>query len=312
MIRKTLFLALLCVSSFLGLQAQTQLTDLPDNTFNFIIANDLGRNGYYEQKPIAELMGTLAEKVDIEFVAAVGDIHHFEGVASVNDPLWMTNFELVYSHPELMIDWFPVMGNHEYRGNTQAVLDYTKVSRRWSMPARYYVQYYQTEGGKTIKIVYIDTVPLINKYRDDKKSYPDAALQNREEQLAWIDKTLSEKKADWTIVLGHHPIYGQTPKDEEERTTLQKLLDPILRKHKVDLYVGGHIHNFQHIRVKGSDIDYVVNSSASLSRKVKPIEGTQFCSPVEGFSVCSVSDNELKLYMINAKGEIIYTIERKK
>ena len=24
-----------------------------------------------------------------------------------------------------MIDWFPILGNHEYRGNTQAVLDYT-------------------------------------------------------------------------------------------------------------------------------------------------------------------------------------------
>lgn len=312
MIRKIVSLFVLCVSFSFGLQAQTKLTDLPENNFNFIIANDLGRNGYYEQKPIAEQMGTLAEEVDIEFVAAVGDIHHFEGVASVNDPLWMTNYELIYSHPELMIEWFPLLGNHEYRGNTQAVLDYSKVSRRWCMPARYYVQYYETKSGQTLRLLYIDTVPLIDKYRDDKESYPDASLQNREEQLAWIDKTLGERKTDWTVVLGHHPIYAQTPKDEEERISLQNLLDPILRKHKVDMYVAGHIHNFQHIRKNGSDIDYVVNSSASLSRKVSPIEGTLFCSPLEGFSVCSVSDQNLKLYMLNAKGEVIYTVERKK
>ena len=60
---------------------------------------------------------------------------------------------------------------------------------------------------------------------------------------------------------------------------MQKRLDPILRKHKVDIYACGHIHNFQHLRVPGSDIDYVVNSAGSLSRKVKPVEGTQFCSP---------------------------------
>ena len=30
------------------------------------MANDLGRNGYYEQKPIAELMGKMAETVDPE------------------------------------------------------------------------------------------------------------------------------------------------------------------------------------------------------------------------------------------------------
>ena len=115
------------------------------------MANDLGRNGYYDQKPIAELMGEMGEVLGPKCVLAVGDIHHFNGVASVNDPLWMTNFEQVYSHPELMLDWFPVLGNHEYRGNTQAVLDYGKVSRRWMMPARYYQgvqqERHHTSGG---------------------------------------------------------------------------------------------------------------------------------------------------------------------
>ena len=98
---------------------------------NLYIANDLGRNGYYDQKTIADLMGEMAEDVGPEAILAIGDVHHFNGVASVNDPLWRTNFEDIYSHPELMIDWFPVLGNHEYRGNTQAVMDYGKVSRRW-------------------------------------------------------------------------------------------------------------------------------------------------------------------------------------
>ena len=70
------------------------------------MANDLGRNGYYDQKPIAELMGEMADVIGPECVFAAGDVHHFEGVRSVNDPLWMTNYELIYSHPELMIDWF--------------------------------------------------------------------------------------------------------------------------------------------------------------------------------------------------------------
>ena len=61
-----------------------------EKPLNFFMANDLGRNGYYDQKPIAELMGTMAENVDIECVVAAGDVHHFEGVRSVNDPLWMT------------------------------------------------------------------------------------------------------------------------------------------------------------------------------------------------------------------------------
>lgn len=62
-----------------------------EQPLNFYIANDLGRNGYYDQKPIAETMGRMAETIDIEFVVAAGDVHHFEGVQSVSDPLWMTN-----------------------------------------------------------------------------------------------------------------------------------------------------------------------------------------------------------------------------
>ena len=123
-----------------------ELPDLPEEAKNFYLVSDLGRNGYYEQKTIAELMGKMAEQVDIEFVVAAGDTHHFEGVASIDDPLWMTNYELVYSHPELMLEWFAVNGNHEYRGNTQAVLDYSKKSRRWIAPARYYAKV--VEGGE--------------------------------------------------------------------------------------------------------------------------------------------------------------------
>ena len=290
-----------------------QLSDYSifDKKFNFYIGNDLGRNGYYDQKPIAELMGTMGEEIGPEFVLATGDIHHFEGVRSVNDPLWMTNYELIYSHPELMIDWFPLLGNHEYRGNTQAVIDYSKVSRRWTMPDRYYTKTFK-DKGTTIRIVWIDTAPLIDKYRNESTTYPDACKQDMNKQLSWLDSVLANAKEDWVIVAGHHPIYAETPKDDSERLDLQKRLDPILRKHNVDMYICGHIHNFQHIRMPESKIDYVVNSSGSLARKVQPITGTQFCSPEPGFSVCSIDKKELNLRMIDKKGNVLYTVTRKK
>ena len=41
---------------FIGAVASAQIRDYSifDKKFNFYIANDLGRNGYYDQKPIAE------------------------------------------------------------------------------------------------------------------------------------------------------------------------------------------------------------------------------------------------------------------
>lgn len=282
-----------------------------EKQLNFYMANDLGRNGYYDQKPIAEMMGEMAEIVGPECVFAAGDVHHFEGVRSVNDPLWMTNYELIYKHPELMIDWFPMLGNHEYRGNTQAVLDYTNVSHRWSMPARYYTKTFE-DKGTTVRFVMIDTTPLIDKYRKDTKTYPDASQQDMDKQLNWLDSVLTSAKEDWVIVIGHHPIYAETPKSDTERTDLQQRLDPILRKHNVDIYASGHIHNFQHIKIPGNKIDYVVNSSASLSRKVKPIKETKFCSPESGFSLFTIDKKELNMHMIDKSGKVIYTIKRTK
>ena len=309
--RMTTWAILLMATLIAFVQTPEQWATLKKD-IHFFLANDLGRNGYYDQKPIAELMGVMAEEIGPECVLAAGDVHHFDGVQSVHDPLWMTNYELVYSHPELMIDWLPILGNHEYRGSTQAVLDYSAVSRRWGMPARYYTRVYEEEGT-TVRLVMVDTTPLMSKYREENQKYPEACLQDNEKQLAWVDSVLNVAKEDWVMVVGHHPIYAETSKDESERLDMQNTLGKVLRKYpKVAMYLCGHIHNFQHIRVPGSSIDYVVNSSASLSRKVKPIKETLFCSPEAGFSVIAADKKELCLHMIDKEGKVLYTIKRKK
>lgn len=305
----SLFLMMVTVVAFAQNAAAWKALEKP---LNFYLANDLGRNGYYDQKPIAELMGKMAEAIDIEFVVAAGDVHHFEGVRSVHDPLWMTNYELIYSHPDLMLPWYPILGNHEYRGNTQAVIDYSGISARWQMPARYYTKVME-EDGATIRLVMIDTPPLLDKYRKDTEKYPDASKQDIDKQLVWLDSVLISAKEDWVMVVGHHPIYADTDKNESERADMQKRVDSILRKHgNVDMYVCGHIHNFQHIRKPDSQIDYVVNTSGSLAREVKPIDGTQFCSNATGFSLITVGKKELCLYMMDKEGKVLHTVRRTK
>jgi 3',5'-cyclic AMP phosphodiesterase CpdA len=312
---KLLLIAIICANSFLISCTQTVgsgANSIDLKAYNFMVANDLGRNGFYDQKQVAAQMGEWAEKADIEFVAAAGDIHHFNGVASVTDPLWMTNYELIYPHPELMLDWFPILGNHEYRGNTQAVLDYSKVSRRWVMPARYYTMVKEVDKNTSIRLVFIDTTPLISKYRKDAEDYPDAVKQDDTAQLHFIDSVLSNSTEKWKVVIGHHPVYAQTSKNIDERTDMQKRVDPILRKNKVDFYICGHIHNFQHIQKSDSPVDYFVNSSASRSRPVEAIEGTKFCNGNTGFAICSVTNNSLSIAFLNALGETIYSYNKEK
>lgn len=223
----------------------------------------------------------------------------------------MTNYELIYTHPDLMIPWYPVCGNHEYRSNTDAVVAYSGISARWEMPSKYYT-FVKDEDGVTVRVVMLDTTPMIDKYREETDKYADASKSDYTEQLEWLDGVLSEAGEDWVLVVGHHPIYAYTDKTESERTDLQQRLDPILRKYgNVDMYLCGHIHTFQHIRREGCDIDYVVNSSGSLSRDdVQPIDGTVFCSNESGYSLLTVDENELDLYMLDKEGNVLHTVTR--
>ena len=308
--RLTFLCLLLCTAALAAVAQDAASWAKLEKSVNFYIANDLGRNGYYDQKPIAELMGRMAETVGIECVVAAGDVHHFEGVRSTSDPLWMTNYELIYSHPELMLPWYPILGNHEYRGNTQAVLDYAGVSARWEMPARYYT-FTVEDNDVTVRVVMLETTPLIDKYREDTVGYPDACRQEVEPQLSWLDRVLTDAREDWVIVVGHHPIFAQTEKSEKERLDMQRRVDTVLRRHdNVAMYVCGHLHTFQHIRRQGTDIDYVVNSSASLSREVSPIEGTQFCSGATGFSLVAADKDRLCLYMLDKDGKVLHTVSK--
>ena len=325
------YCAIMLAASFLGscnttpvnkTNNSTQLTQqttvafdipsFPENGTVFYLVNDLGRNGYYQQKPIASLMGWMGEETSPDFIVAAGDTHHFDGVASTSDPLWMTNYELIYNHPELMIDWYGINGNHEYRGNTQAVLDYSDISRRWNVPDYYYTKIIDAGSNQQAQLIFIDTTPLIEKYRRDTTIYPDAAKQSKIDQLAWLENTLAQSNAKWKIVIGHHPVYAETSKDPSERSDLQAVLAPLFEQYNVDIYLCGHIHNFQHIKPENSTTEYLVNSSASKSRKVKAIEGTQFCSPDAGFTIVSVNDDMLGFALINGEGKMIYQFDKQK
>jgi len=308
-----LFLILLLWVNQANSQQLINPAKLPSKAINFMVASDMGRRGVSEQKNIAVLMGKEADLNSISFVAVAGDPIHDNGVKSTVDSEWKDKFEDIYTASSLMkFPWYAVSGNHEYHGSVQAILDYSKISGRWKAPARYYsLEKVIDKKGNKCLLVFIDTAPLIEKYRTDT-SYSDAGIQNLEKELKWIDSTLSVSKDRWKIVIGHHPVYADTEKEEAERTDMQKRLGTILESRKADAYICGHIHNFQHIKPEGKSVNYIVNSSASQSRPVNKINGTRFCNPDPGFTVCSVTRSNFTFSFINHKGETVYNYTIKK
>jgi len=286
---------------------------LPKRALIFMVASDMGRRGVSDQKNVAVLMGKESDFSNIKLVAVAGDPIHDNGVKSVTDTEWKDKFENIYTASSLMeIPWYVVSGNHEYHGSVQSILDYSKISNRWKASSRYFTleKTIDRRGNKCL-LVFIDTAPLIDKYRTDN-DYSDAGEQNLEKELKWIDSTLAVSTDRWKIVIGHHPVYADTDKEESERTDMQKRVGTILESRKADAYICGHIHNFQHLKPEGKSVNYIVNSSASLSRKVNRIDGTIFCNPDPGFTICSVTRKSFTFYFINNKGETIYNYVIKK
>ena len=80
--KKKLFsatLTMLCtvamlLAATLKMQAQTPAEwKAMKGNVTMYMTNDMGRNGYYDQKPIAELMGHMGETLGPKCVLAVGD-----------------------------------------------------------------------------------------------------------------------------------------------------------------------------------------------------------------------------------------------
>jgi len=304
---KKLFLLLSFLAILFGGYAQNS-----SETVNFIVVSDMGRHGKSEQKNIAEVMSRFVEQNKIEFLAVAGDPIHDSGVKSTDDEEWILKIENVYTAPSLhAIPWYVVSGNHEYNGSVQAILDYSQKSERWNAPARYFAQEHTMDTtGQKILLVYIDTSPLIDKYRNSGK-YSDAGKQDMEQQLHWLDSILMVSNDSWKIVIGHHPVYATTNKDKSERTDMQQRVGKILEHRGADVYICGHIHNFQHLKPEGSNVHYVVNSAASNSRKIHEpnFQGLIFGNADPGFTSFSISEKTLSFSFINHQNEQVYSYQ---
>ncbi|NJK87721.1 MAG: acid phosphatase [Bacteroidales bacterium] len=282
-----------------------------DDALNVILVSDWGRNGFYNQREVAEKMAEVASSAGTEFFISCGDNFQVNGVQSVNDPLWRINFEDIYVHPSLQKDWYPVLGNHDYHGNTQALIDYSHVSRRWKMPARFYTKTKKLTITTPILFIFLDTPPLINSYYEEPEEYPDVETQDSLKQMKWLKTVLNSSTEQWKIAIGHHPVYSASTKHGNTHELIAKF-SPLFEKYKVDAYFSGHDHDFQHLKPKGSYTDYFVTGTGSAVRESSTDENSVFSMSAPGFTYLSVSGNELKINFIDKEGNIVYTYTKAK
>ena len=281
----------------------TMALRVPAQSLTFLAMGDWGRNGELNQRSVAEQMAAAARTLDAQFVLALGDNFYPSGVQSTSDPQWRASFEDVYTAHALNVDWYVALGNHDYRGNPQAEVDYSRISRRWRMPARYYSVRQKIPGGAVAEFFIIDTSPFIREYRAEPDKYAvartDTAAQSR-----WLDSTLARSTARWKFVVGHHNVYsgGKRPVLED----IERFLVPRLKRYRVTAYICGHEHQLEHIVLGGTGPHYFISGAGSETRPAQGMDGTRFVSSSSGFFAMSLTPDTLFVQAVDLTGKMLY------
>lgn len=281
-----------------------------EKALNFMVIGDWGRNGDYNQCDVANQMNYYAHEYDVKFVISTGDNFYINGVRSIDDPQWIYSFENVYHGGSLQTDWYIALGNHDYRGSVQAEIDYTKKSRRWNMPARYFSIKEKIDKNDTACFVFYDSSPFISSYYKDGSPYNGVIGQDTIKQLKWLDSILYNTKTQWKFVVGHHPIFSGSVK-HGTTPELNTYIKPILEKDNVQAYFSGHEHSLQHIKPYGSKIDYFISGAGSQTEEIGDVNGIcLFNYPKPGFEFVSLTTDSLKSFFINHEGKVLYKYSR--
>lgn len=286
------------------------LSVIEKSGFQFYILSDWGFNGHYQQRDVAATMAFTAEKLSPKMIVSCGDNFQVNGVQGTSDPLWMTNFETIYDHPSLLVDWHPVLGNHDYKGNTRALIDYSNISRRWRMTNNYYTVTKTIDDSTSALFVFIDTPALMSYYWERAAEYPDVVKQDSAQQIKWLHKVLATHKHDWVFVFGHHPIFSDGARHGDTPELIAKL-KPIFDQYQVDFYFSGHDHDFQHLNPDSSHVNYFVTGTGGRIRENKSEGKALVAISKPGFTLASVNHSHVNIHFISSERKVLYSYNKK-
>jgi acid phosphatase len=226
----------------------------------------------------------------------LGDNFYPDGVSSVEDDNWRRYFAEPFDTEQLgNLTWHAVLGNHDWHGNVQAQIDYSKRNKRWSMPDHYWRKDFGPSGETPLlTVLAIDT---------DKHYEP------WKKQLDWLEAQLREtRQASWPrVVIGHHTLvsyssHGPTPHMVEE-------FEPLFSKYAIAAYLCGHDHNMQVGEKNGVTYGVLGGGGATLY-DVEKGDQSKFARKCHGFGVLRVTRRQFALECRDTAGKVLHTQTR--
>ncbi|WP_303674944.1 metallophosphoesterase [Vampirovibrio chlorellavorus] len=130
-------------------------------------------------------------------------------------------------------------------------------------------------------------------------------------QRAWIAKALAESKAPWKVVVGHHPLYSSGRNGNTEGT--RAILEPLLVKYNVDLYLAGHDHDYERFApIQG--VRYIVSGGGGSYlynfKQIQPYSEVRL--KTHHFLFLEVTPKHIWVKAINRHGDVIDCLDWEK
>jgi tartrate-resistant acid phosphatase type 5 len=234
-----------------------------------------------------------------------GDNFYQNGVASINDTHWTQSFTNIYNSTELQkLKWFTCLGNHDYQGQPQAQIDYSKTNPRWVMPARYYHKRLR-RGGVSADLLVIDTIVYIPAHTNSSSIKSKVISGQARAQRAWLKRKLRNARGDWQIVVGHHAIYSGSRLYEDQIKIMHKKFSRLFRKGGVDLYLSGHDHDLQLLKNPNHPTYQIVSGGGQESRALNQHPFHIFAKASAGFASLRLAKQSFGVKFINEQGQVI-------
>jgi len=273
-------------------------------------------------------MGRVGQQLGIEFVISVGDNFYQHGLTGPRDPKFAKSFSDIYTADSLQTQWFAVLGNHDYLGDTLSQLGPHLPQRdeRWFCQRSYQLQQslcapaYKGICDKFVEFFFIDTTPFVDAYwiPVEKRTFDWRGIGDRAEylksQLEGLSFALENSTATWKIVVGHHTIRSLGRHGDTKELVDQVL--PILDSHNVDMYINGHDHCLEHIKRTDSDVHFITSGGGSKSfqglHEGTEEDGLQFGYDGQGFISVSMAAEALHIQFHDALGNTLHHLDLKK
>jgi 3',5'-cyclic AMP phosphodiesterase CpdA len=284
-----------------------------------LMVGDWGYQDLEAQSRVAKAMqGYVKERgFTTEALFMLGDNWYGPLPDGVKDKRWQVQFEEMYPKSVFDCPAYAIPGNHDYQrmpeSKVAAELEYAKLpGTRWTMPSLWYSFTFPAKKP-LVTVIALDSNMPSESGKWDRGTDFTLRPEQQAEQLVWLKAELEKPRTTpFVIVMGHHPIFSNGPHGDHK--VLIRDWDPLLREHKVHLYLAGHDHDMQHLEFEGHPTSFVLSGGGGADLYTLKIEQAQrgpMAEKVYGFSELVVAPEMLTVRHLDEQGRVIHAFAKR-